>query len=96
MQLSIHVNPDPSESKHLLVMKGAPEKVLENCSSILIKGKEHCLDDQMKVAFQNAYMELGGRGERVLGMIKKEGSLKGSMLLLCCAIIFLPVVSDVI
>uniref|UniRef100_A0A9J8AKE7 Sodium/potassium-transporting ATPase subunit alpha n=1 Tax=Cyprinus carpio carpio TaxID=630221 RepID=A0A9J8AKE7_CYPCA len=66
-QLSIHKNPNSSESKHLLVMKGAPERILDRCSSILIQGKEQLLDDEMKDSFQNAYVELGGLGERVLG-----------------------------
>ncbi|KAL1282864.1 hypothetical protein QQF64_001667 [Cirrhinus molitorella] len=66
-QLSIHKNPNSSESRHLLVMKGAPERILDRCSSILIQGKEQPLDDEMKDAFQNAYVELGGLGERVLG-----------------------------
>ncbi|KTF75834.1 hypothetical protein cypCar_00028623 [Cyprinus carpio] len=66
-QLSIHKNPNSSESKHLLVMKGAPERILDRCSMILIQGKEQPLEDEMKDAFQNAYVELGGLGERVLG-----------------------------
>lgn len=49
------------------MMKGAPERILEFCSSYLLKGKEYPMDDEMKEAFQNAYMELGGLGERVLG-----------------------------
>uniref|UniRef100_A0A671PCI0 Sodium/potassium-transporting ATPase subunit alpha n=1 Tax=Sinocyclocheilus anshuiensis TaxID=1608454 RepID=A0A671PCI0_9TELE len=66
-QLSVHKNPNSSESKHLLVMKGAPERILDRCSTILIQGKEQPLDDEMKESFQNAYVELGGLGERVLG-----------------------------
>ncbi|XP_056592491.1 sodium/potassium-transporting ATPase subunit alpha-1-like [Triplophysa dalaica] len=66
-QLSVHKNPNSSESKHLLVMKGAPERILDRCSSILIQGKEKPLDDELKDSFQNAYEELGGLGERVLG-----------------------------
>uniref|UniRef100_A0A671TB10 Sodium/potassium-transporting ATPase subunit alpha n=1 Tax=Sinocyclocheilus anshuiensis TaxID=1608454 RepID=A0A671TB10_9TELE len=66
-QLSIHKNPNSTESKHLLVMKGAPERILDRCSSILIQGKEQLLDDEIKDSFQNAYVELGGLGERVLG-----------------------------
>nr|AAI62215.1 Atp1a1a.5 protein [Danio rerio]AAI62231.1 Atp1a1a.5 protein [Danio rerio] len=66
-QLSIHENPNSSEPKHLLVMKGAPERILDRCSTILIEGKEHPLDDEMKEDFQNAYVQLGGLGERVLG-----------------------------
>lgn len=49
-------------------MKGAPERILDRCSSILLHGKEQPLDDELKDAFQNAYLELGGLGERVLGM----------------------------
>lgn len=48
-------------------MKGAPERVLERCSSILIKGQELPLDEQWREAFQTAYLSLGGLGERVLG-----------------------------
>ncbi|XP_067300314.1 sodium/potassium-transporting ATPase subunit alpha-1b isoform X3 [Pseudorasbora parva] len=48
-------------------MKGAPERILERCATILIQGKEQPLDDEMKESFQNAYLELGGLGERVLG-----------------------------
>ncbi|KAF1469526.1 Sodium/potassium-transporting ATPase subunit alpha-1, partial [Megadyptes antipodes antipodes] len=66
-QLSIHKNASPSESRYLLVMKGAPERILDRCSTILIHGKEQPLDEEMKDAFQNAYLELGGLGERVLG-----------------------------
>uniref|UniRef100_A0A3P9PVR1 Sodium/potassium-transporting ATPase subunit alpha n=1 Tax=Poecilia reticulata TaxID=8081 RepID=A0A3P9PVR1_POERE len=67
-QLSIHKNSGAeAESKHLLVMKGAPERILDRCATIMIQGKEQPLDDEMKDAFQNAYLELGGLGERVLG-----------------------------
>ena len=48
-------------------MKGAPERILDRCSSILLHGKVQALDDEMKDSFQNAYVELGGLGERVLG-----------------------------
>jgi len=48
-------------------MKGAPERVLDRCSTIFIGGKEKVLDEEMREAFNNAYLELGGLGERVLG-----------------------------
>uniref|UniRef100_A0A8D0AYL4 Sodium/potassium-transporting ATPase subunit alpha n=1 Tax=Sander lucioperca TaxID=283035 RepID=A0A8D0AYL4_SANLU len=66
-QLSIHKNATPGETKHLLVMKGAPERILDRCSTIMMNGKEQPLDEELKDAFQNAYVELGGLGERVLG-----------------------------
>ena len=50
-------------------MKGAPERILERCSTIFINGKDKILDEEMKDAFNNAYLELGGLGERVIGKI---------------------------
>uniref|UniRef100_H3AXY8 Sodium/potassium-transporting ATPase subunit alpha n=1 Tax=Latimeria chalumnae TaxID=7897 RepID=H3AXY8_LATCH len=66
-QLSIHETEDPNDNRYLLVMKGAPERILDRSSTILIQGKEQPLDEELKEAFQNAYLELGGLGERVLG-----------------------------
>jgi len=65
-QVSIHET-DDGEKGHLLVMKGAPERILDRCSTILINGKEIPLDDTWKENYNNAYLELGGLGERVLG-----------------------------
>lgn len=56
-------------------MKGAPERILDRCSTILLQGKEQPMDEEMKEAFQNAYMELGGLGERVLGGWRKAKGL---------------------
>ncbi|KAG9262152.1 sodium/potassium-transporting ATPase subunit alpha-1-like isoform X1 [Astyanax mexicanus] len=66
-QVSIHKNPSPLETEHLLVMKGAPERILDRCSTIMIHGKEQRLDNELKDTFQHAYVKLGGLGERVLG-----------------------------
>lgn len=55
-------------------MKGAPERILDRCSTILVQGKEIPLDKEMQDAFQNAYMELGGLGERVLGEEAERGA----------------------
>uniref|UniRef100_A0A8C8VR57 Sodium/potassium-transporting ATPase subunit alpha n=1 Tax=Pelusios castaneus TaxID=367368 RepID=A0A8C8VR57_9SAUR len=65
-QLSIHEREDNPEG-YVLVMKGAPERILDRCSTILSQGQELPLDEEMRDAFQNAYLELGGLGERVLG-----------------------------
>ncbi|XP_029580664.1 sodium/potassium-transporting ATPase subunit alpha-2-like isoform X2 [Salmo trutta] len=65
-QLSIHEHED-NENGHLLVMKGAPERILDRCSTIMIHGQEVPMDANWNEAFQSAYMELGGLGERVLG-----------------------------
>ncbi|XP_049811506.1 sodium/potassium-transporting ATPase subunit alpha isoform X8 [Schistocerca nitens] len=66
-QVSIHETEDANDPRYLMVMKGAPERILDRCSTIFIGGKEKVLDEEMKEAFNNAYLELGGLGERVLG-----------------------------
>ncbi|RWR98554.1 sodium/potassium ATPase alpha subunit-like protein, partial [Dinothrombium tinctorium] len=65
--VTIHETDDPNDPSYLLCMKGAPERILERSSTIHINGEEKVLDDEMKTAFNNAYMELGGLGERVIG-----------------------------
>merc|ERR1712223_669561 len=66
-RVSIHETSDPDEKRALLVMKGAPERILQRCSTIVIDGQERPLSEDWKNAFETAYMELGGLGERVLG-----------------------------
>lgn len=66
--MSIHECPtDDDVPVHLLVMKGAPERILERCSSIVIDGEDREMTEEWKEAFNCAYLELGGLGERVLG-----------------------------
>lgn len=67
-QVSIHQDENPqNENEYLLVMKGAPERILEKCSSIVINGEELELDQEKRKNFNRAYMHMGGLGERVLG-----------------------------
>merc|ERR1719285_349956 len=66
-QVSVHEQEDKSDSRYLLVMKGAPERILQRCTSIVIDGTERVMTQEWKNAFESAYMELGGLGERVLG-----------------------------
>jgi len=66
-QVSIHETEDKSDPRYLLVMKGAPERILERSSTIFINNEDKPLDEELKESFNNAYLELGGLGERVLG-----------------------------
>ncbi|XP_069031786.1 sodium/potassium-transporting ATPase subunit alpha-3-like isoform X2 [Embiotoca jacksoni] len=70
-QLSIHNNEDENDNRYLLLMKGAPERVLDCCSTIMLEGRELPMNDEIKESFQNAYAELGGMGERVLGFCQR-------------------------
>ncbi|XP_064651708.1 sodium/potassium-transporting ATPase subunit alpha-like [Lineus longissimus] len=64
-EVSIHeLESDP---RYIIVMKGAPERILDRCSTILLEGKEVELDEIWRHSFNEAYLELGGLGERVLG-----------------------------
>merc|ERR1712179_876663 len=65
--VSIHETEDANDPRYLIAMKGAPERILDRCSTIIINGKEEPLNDHWKERFNTAYMDLGGRGERVLG-----------------------------
>merc|ERR1711931_540364 len=66
-QVSIHETEDKDDPRYLLVMKGAPERILDRCSTILLNGEEKPLDKEQHDAYNQAYDELGGLGERVLG-----------------------------
>merc|ERR1719174_1553817 len=66
-QVSIHETEDKSDPKHLLVMQGAPERIVDRCSTIVINGVEQELTAEWKQKFEIANRELGGLGERVLG-----------------------------
>ncbi|CAF1209285.1 unnamed protein product [Rotaria magnacalcarata] len=64
-QLSIHSTGDHDE-RYLLVMKGAPEKILKNCSTIYVDGCEIEFNDYWKKQYEKAFNELSNLGERVL------------------------------
>jgi len=66
--VSIHNLHEPTDKgSFLLVMKGAPERIVDRCSTIMMNGKSLPLTDEWRKAFDKAYLELGGLGERVLG-----------------------------
>ena len=52
-------------------MKGAPEQIVQRCSTIYVNGADVPLTAQWVDKFQTAYETLGGLGERVLGFCDK-------------------------
>ncbi|UJR34911.1 hypothetical protein I4U23_027689 [Adineta vaga] len=71
-QVSIHeirsgTDLEQQRIHYLLVMKGAPERILERCSTIFIDGQDIEMNEYWRGQFHQAYMELGSLGERVLG-----------------------------
>jgi len=67
LQVSIHVVTYEGRKYNHLVMKGAPERILAVCSSIMLEGHTVDMNDKLRAAFQRANDDLGGIGERVLG-----------------------------
>ena len=62
-QISVHQD----DKSHLLVMKGAPERILECCDSIFLNGQQLPLTQEFKVLCEEACLTLGELGERMLG-----------------------------
>eukprot|EP00741_Cyanophora_paradoxa_P009503 tig00001496_g9203.t2 len=51
-----------------LWMKGAPEKIIERCATIMQNGVATPLSEEVRKQLNDAYEEIGGRGERVIGL----------------------------
>ncbi|XP_049854932.1 sodium/potassium-transporting ATPase subunit alpha-like [Schistocerca gregaria] len=66
-QVSVHRTKEDGPSEYLMVMKGAPERLLERCTRVLMGVEEHPLDHKWRLACQEAYGQMMAMGERVLG-----------------------------
>lgn len=64
-QVSIHSV--PNDSRYLLLMKGAPERIVERCSTMLLDNDEIPNDSENKERIFQANENLANQGERVLG-----------------------------
>eukprot|EP01083_Nonionella_stella_P204083 744258_1 len=72
-QVSIHKNPKGKHTKNLLVLKGAPEKVLGYCDTFVdASGAEADLTSAKRDEIRAGVMALGRKGERVLGFCQLE------------------------
>lgn len=61
-----------SENKVISYVKGAPEKIIERCSSELVNGKIIKLDNKKKQFLVKVYENMARQGLRVLGFAYKE------------------------
>jgi magnesium-transporting ATPase (P-type) len=79
-QYSIHKNSDinsnskdGSISNFFLVMKGAPERIVKLCSTMITPdGGSIDIDDEVMKNFEETYRELGSMGERVIAFCDYE------------------------
>ncbi|KAI9346108.1 hypothetical protein BDR26DRAFT_855871 [Obelidium mucronatum] len=63
--LSIH-RKGHSDGGLTMHVKGAPERVLASCSTILLNGKAEPLSESHKTQFKQSYEKMAQRGERVI------------------------------
>lgn len=66
---------DPDEDKESyfwLAFKGAPEKLIDKCSTYLLDGQEHNIDQNFQREFKFANKTFALKGERVLGLACKR------------------------
>ncbi|CAG2119688.1 unnamed protein product, partial [Medioppia subpectinata] len=76
-QFSIHKNPTPgadgTEGNFFLVMKGAPERILQMCGThIAPDGQTVPIDEEFVFGFEETYRDLGSQGLRVLALCDYE------------------------
>lgn len=59
---------DELDCDYVMCVKGAPEKIMDMCSTIFINDREESIDNNWFEVFNATYMEFGGMGERVIGL----------------------------
>lgn len=63
--MSIHNNIE--NDSRFLVMKGAPEIIINMCSHFMTGGEKEQINEEFKQEFDETYKNFGKLGERVLG-----------------------------
>ncbi|TMW56227.1 hypothetical protein Poli38472_008875 [Pythium oligandrum] len=70
-QVSIHKQDLSGTEPLLLVMKGAPERILSRCTTVLLNGEEAELTADRLAEIEKLQLDLSKRGMRVLGFCEK-------------------------
>lgn len=60
------------DPRFCVMIKGAPEKILERCASLMVEGVEYALDDRWRDAFWRMFAEVGDAGERIVAFADKR------------------------
>lgn len=60
------------QGRYLVCFKGAPEQVLERCSTIAMGNRTEKLNEAIKAAYTESCHVLANNGERVLGFADLE------------------------
>ncbi len=68
----VHVHEDLKSNKNIVVMKGAPERILARCTHILLNGKVVRLTDDERQKIEEQQEQLSADGLRCLGFAEKD------------------------
>jgi len=68
----VHVHEDTSSGRHVVLMKGAPERILDRCTHAVIGGNIRILDENERINIINQQEALSANGLRCLGFAEKE------------------------
>ena len=71
-QVSINLMDDHRNPGYQLTMLGAPERIFDRCSTILVNGAEQRISSAWRQAFHHAFVRIGGLGERLIGICDKR------------------------
>lgn len=66
-QINITMDQNEEKNDRLLLMKGAPERILNRCTTYLFDGKEQKITEEFTEAYEKAISGFMHNGERVLG-----------------------------
>merc|ERR1711871_845297 len=69
-QVSVHRQ--PGSDKALLLMKGAPERILNRCSHVYHKGERIELTDELRKQYEDLNIKLASMGRRCLAFCEQE------------------------
>ncbi|KAK1737538.1 sodium/potassium-transporting ATPase subunit alpha [Skeletonema marinoi] len=68
----VHVHEDTSSGRHVVLMKGAPERILDRCTHAVIGGMIVELDENERINIIEQQEALSANGLRCLGFAEKE------------------------
>ena len=68
----VHVHGDLEKKRDIVVMKGAPERILDRCSHVMLNNKVVELTDEERKRIEEQQESLSANGLRCLGFAEKE------------------------
>jgi len=68
----VHIHKNKNDGKHLLQMKGAPERIISRCSHVMLNDQIVEMTAEEKKNIEDLQEELSRNGLRVLGFAEKE------------------------